>query len=386
LAAAAAPFDDLSQSFVGVWLRFFLHFHAARASSALQFLEIGVAEMKRTNSLLVAAALLAVVLGWLVAQERPAAGQKKVAKPIAPPSPSATATAAEASSSTTAAARPEDEQAILAASQAFTKAFESGDAKALLALFTEEAEYISDNSESLRGRSALAKAYEAFFAKRKQLKAESKTEKIRFLGSDTAIEEGTFTVTAKDGPPDASRFSTLYVRQGGKWLIALLKEWGDETTTKASLQDLSWLIGTWESQGAELAARTTYEWTSNKAFIKAQYTLTPKKAGEQPSSGTQVIGIDPAVGQIRAWLFASDGGIGESTWVWDENRWMIESIGTLVNGSRTTSVNILARTGDDTFTWRSVSRNIAGEPQPDIAAVTVKRVAGATTTSAQAAR
>src|SRR6185436_8296458 len=106
-------------------------------------------------------------------------------------------------------------------------------------------------------------------------KAESKTEKIRFLGADTAIEEGTFTVTAKDSPPDASRFSTLYVRQGGKWLIALLKEWGDETTTKASLQDLEWLIGTWESQGGELAARTTYEWTANKAFIKAQYTLTP---------------------------------------------------------------------------------------------------------------
>jgi uncharacterized protein (TIGR02246 family) len=277
-----------------------------------------------------------------------------------------------------AADRPADENAIRAASQAFAKAFETGNAQSVAALFTDGAEYIDEEGgEPIHGRDALAKAYADFFANRPELQVESKTDAIRFLGPDTAIEEGTFTVTAKDSPPNASRFSALHVRQGDKWLIAMLKEWGDESTSQPSLEDLAWLVGTWEADGAEMTARTTYEWTPTKAFIRADYTITPKKDGEQPSSGVQVIGVDPAVGYIRAWLFDADGGIGESTWVWDGDRWLIESVGTLSDGSHTRAVNFVKRSGDDAFTWQSVERTLEDEPQPDIPPVTVKRVAQA---------
>jgi uncharacterized protein (TIGR02246 family) len=323
--------------------------------------------MKRERIYMLLATVLAtvVMVRMMTAQDRPVAN--------ATPQPNSNTTNADSEP-----ARPTDKAAIEAASQAFGKAFESGDVKSVAALFTDEGEYVSDDGVQLHGRPALAKAYEGFFAKRPQLKVESKTDAIRFLGADTAIQEGTFTVTAKDTPPDANRFSTLYVRQGGKWLIALMKEWGDDETKKPSLRDLSWLIGTWESDGGDLTARTTYEWTANKSFIRAQYSLTPKKAGERVSSGVQVIGIDPAAGQIRAWLFDSDGGIGESNWKWDGDRWVIESVGTLPDGSRTSAVNFLARSGSDAFTWKSVERTVAGDPEPDIPAVTVKRVVAST--------
>jgi uncharacterized protein (TIGR02246 family) len=333
--------------------------------------------MKRGFWFMVAAAMVVVAgTGWIIAQEKAKAGAKREAKQAAAPAAAAAAAAA-------APARPGDEEAIKAASQAFAKAFETGDDKAVAALLTEGAEYIDDEGEPVRGREALAKAYAELFAKRKELKAESKTDAIRFLGSDTAIEEGTFTVTAKDGPPNASRFSTLYARQNGKWLIALLKEWQDETTNQPSLKDLEWLIGTWESASEEVTARTNYSWTASKAFIRADYTITLKKGGE-PSTGTQVIGVDPAVGTIRGWLFASDGGIGDSNWIWEGDRWMIESVGTLADGTHTSAVNFLTRSGDDAFTWRSVQRLTAGEAEPDIAPVTVKRVA--TTSQAPAAK
>ncbi len=271
-------------------------------------------------------------------------------------------------------ARAKDEEAVKAAAQQLAKAFESGNEKALTALFTEEAEYIDEDSDPVQGREALAKAYKALFADRKEVKAEAKTEKVRFLGSDTAIEEGSFTVTAKDSAPVKSRYSALHVRQGGKWLIALLKEWEDDPE-EAKLDDLAWLIGTWETSGPEMTARTTYSWTANKAFIRADFTITHKKEGEKPSSGTQVIGVDPAVGHIRAWLFGSDGGIGESNWSWDGERWAIESIGTLADGEHTSALNFMARDGKDAFTWKSVERHMGGERLPDIATVTVKRVA-----------
>src|SRR5262245_5565886 len=334
--------------------------------------------MNRKLLLVIAAALVAAAgTGWIAAQEKTKPGAKREAKASKAPATAATAAAP---------ARPEDEQAIKAASQAFAKAFETGDDKAVAALLTEGAEYIDDEGAPVRGREALANAYADLFAKRKELKAEAKTDAIRFLGTDTAIEEGTFTVTAKDGPPNSSRFSTLYARQNGKWLIALLKEWQDETTNQPTLKDLEWLIGTWESASDEVTARTTYSWTASKAFIRCDYTITTKKDSEKPSSGTQVIGVDPAVGNIRAWLFASDGGIGESTWIWEGDRWMIESVGTLADGTSTSAVNFLARSGDDAFTWRSVQRINAGEAEPDLPAVTVKRVAAVGATPAAKGR
>lgn len=292
-----------------------------------------------------------------------------LAQPAATPPTTPAAKTAPAPNS----ARAKDDAAIRAAAQSFATAFQAGDAKALTALFTDEGEYQDEGSEPIHGREALAKQYSEFFAKRKELKAESKTDAIRFLGPDTAIEEGTFTVTVKDAPPNASRYSALYVRSGDKWLIALLKEWQDETTNRASLEDLAWLIGTWESTSPDATAKTTYTWTANKTFIRAEFSITPKKEGEKPSAGVQIIGVDPAVGRIRSWLFGSDGGIGEATWAWDGERWMIDSAGTLADGSSTGAINFLARAGSDTFTWRSVSRVHAGVSLPDLPAITVKR-------------
>ncbi len=276
-----------------------------------------------------------------------------------------------------AAKRPADEKAIREAVQAFARSFEKGDARAVGAFFTEEGEYIDeDGGDPVRGRAALEKAYAEFFAKRKELKAEAKTDAVRFLGKDTAIEEGTFTVRAKDGPPNASRYSALFVRQDGRWLIATLKEWGDEADDRAGLDGLAWLIGTWESEGDEVQARTTYAWAENKKFIRCTYTVTNKKDKAASGSGTQVIGVDPAVGVVRSWTFDSGGGIGEASWTFDGDRWVIESGGTLADGSETAATNFLTRDGDDAFTWRSVRRTLDGEKQPDLAAVKVKRVKG----------
>jgi len=351
--------------------------------------------MKRNWGFLVLAGLTVIATGWIIAEDKPAASAKPSSK-----------SAAAATSP-----RNKDELSIQAASQELAKAFEAGDAEAVAALFTEQAEYLDEGSEPIQGRAALSKAYEGFFAKRKELKAESKSDSIRFLGADAAIEEGTFTVTVKELAPHANRFTAFYVREGGKWLVAQLKEWKEESTRTATLEDLAWLIGTWEADSPDVVARTTYSWTANKAFIRVDYTVTPKQAaaakenkgakeqkGDEESepaskkaagkekdeapkaalrstSGVQVIGVDPAVGLIRTWLFDAEGGIGESNWVYAGDHWVIESVGTLPDGTETTSMNLLQGSGDS-FTWRSVKRTLGGEALPDIAPVKVNRVAG----------
>jgi uncharacterized protein (TIGR02246 family) len=272
-------------------------------------------------------------------------------------------------------ARPDDEKSVRDASEALARAFEKGDATAVAGFFTEEGEYMDEDRDPVRGREALAKAYTDFFSKRPEVKVESKSDKVRFLGKDTALQEGTFSVKAKDTPANSTRYSTLYVRQDGKWLIAMLKEWGDETTNKANLEDLAWMIGSWESANGESRARTKYEWAEGKKFIRVQYSVELSEKGKKSTStGTQVIGVDPASGLIHAWTFDSEGGVGESNWTWDGERWAIDSNGSLPDGSDTTAMNFLTPSGNDAFTWRSVKRTVTGESLPDLAPVKVKRV------------
>jgi uncharacterized protein (TIGR02246 family) len=267
-----------------------------------------------------------------------------------------------------------EEENIRKASEAFARAFEKGDAKAVGAFFTQEGEYVDEDSAPIRGRAALEKAYAQFFAKRTDVKVTSKTDKIRFVGKDTAVEEGTFTVHAKDRPSNSSHFSTLYVREDGRWRIAMLKEWGDDKANQPKVEDLAWLIGSWEYDGPEMVARTDYDWIENKKFMRCRFTITNKKDKTVVSKGTQIIGVDPAYDLIRAWTFDSEGGIGEANWTHDGDRWSIHSRGSQGDGSETTAVNFLNRIDDNTFTWRSVNRMLDGERQSDIPSVRVKRV------------
>ena len=139
--------------------------------------------------------------------------------------------------------RAADRDAVRESTKELVKLFEKADGKAVADLWTEEGEYVSDDGTTFRGRAALEAAYGQFFKKNPDLKLELDIESIRFLSRDSAIEEGVARTHkgGKAGEPTSSRYSTLYAREDGRWLIALLREWPDEGV---ALRDLDWLIGT----------------------------------------------------------------------------------------------------------------------------------------------
>jgi uncharacterized protein (TIGR02246 family) len=267
-------------------------------------------------------------------------------------------------------ARIEDRAAIRAALESFVKAFESRDPKALAAHWTAEGEYQNVGGATVRGREALEKGFAAFFAKTPEVKADVQPESMRFFSSNSAIEEG--SVTVRRGPTEPAtkaRYSALFVREEGRWRLALLSESpGDE----ASIGDLGWLIGEWKSAsggGAEI--RTTYSWAPNKKFIHVHFTIKEK---DLTLSGTQVIGVDPATSGIHSWTFEAEGGVGVADWSRDGDHWVLDAAGTLANGSTLTEANILRRVNDDTFTWQSINRMLEDAELPDLAPVKVTRV------------
>jgi uncharacterized protein (TIGR02246 family) len=238
------------------------------------------------------------------------------------------------------------------------------------ACWTAEGEY-TDEGTTVRGRPALEKAYTRFFAKNPKLQVAAEVQSLRFVSRDSAVEEGFFKVRrGKSVDRRATRFSILFAREEGKWLIALLRE---SPGQGASLRDLEWLVGRWSSgkDGAEV--QTVYEWDLNKTFIKGRFTIKDK--GETVS-GLMLIGTDPATGQIRSWTFESEGGFGQAVWDRDGDTWVVEAEGTQGDGSSRSATNIVKRLDDDSFTWQSTRRTLDETEEPDLPPVKVIRVKG----------
>jgi len=264
--------------------------------------------------------------------------------------------------------RAADREAIRQAMKDFIAAFERGDAAAVAAHMTTGAELIAPDGTTVLGRDAIQKRYVDYLAKNPKHSVKVEPESLNFLSRDTALAEGHMTVSTGKGDPGVDRYVILHVREDGKWLIAVLRNVESE---QATLRDLEWLIGTWETKGAEAQARTTYQWVGNKSFIRSEFTVREK---DKSVTGTQMIGLDPNTGELRIWTFEADGGYGEGTCERDGKKWVFSSSATLSDGSAMTATNILTQINNDTFTWQPVNLTIDGEPVGNLPPVKVTRV------------
>jgi uncharacterized protein (TIGR02246 family) len=265
--------------------------------------------------------------------------------------------------------RDADRAALAKTVQSFIAAFERGDAKAVAAHWTTDGEYIADDGTTLRGRAAIEKSYTELFGKDAKHKVEIEVDTVRFPSKDTAIEEGHFRVRRGKAEDHArSRYTVLHVREGGNWLMAVVREWPVEAV---SLRDVDWLIGTWSAKRDGIEVHTTYEWHANKNFIRGTYTIKGKDATH---TGFQMIGKDASTGTLRSWTFDNDGGFGDAVWSRDGKKWVQESAGVLADGSTLSANNVITRLDDDAFSWHSINRSLDGEEMPNLPPIKVTRV------------
>jgi uncharacterized protein (TIGR02246 family) len=261
-----------------------------------------------------------------------------------------------------------DRNAIRAMMKEFVVAFQNGDAAAAAAFMTVEAEIITDEGGTLKGRDAIKKAYAEHFAKTSRPKVTLDIDSVRFTSRDTAIEDGEMAVSHDSESPVKHRYQILYAREDGKWLISLVKEW---PPVESPLSELDWLIGTWSAKRADAEVRNTYEWFGNKSFIKVDISVREK---DKSFSAMQLIGIDAVTGGIRTWTFEHDGGYGEGTCLQDGPRWVFENRTTLADGSLLEATNILVPVDRNTITWQPINLTIEGEQFGDLPPVKITRV------------
>ena len=178
--------------------------------------------------------------------------------------------------------REPDVRAITDLLASFVKAYNSKDAKALGALFTPEAEIEDEDGDVTRGRDAIVARFAEIFAGSEAGTLAVKTESLRFLGTDLAIEEGTASLTFSAGaPPQTNRYSVIYARQGGRWLHARIRdEQPDEVSPHEQLLQLEWMLGEWVNESDDGIVKTHCKWSDNGNFLLREFDV--KVEGASP--------------------------------------------------------------------------------------------------------
>jgi uncharacterized protein (TIGR02246 family) len=260
-----------------------------------------------------------------------------------------------------------DRAALRDALQSFVKAYNAGDAKALAELFTDDAESIDKDGALVQGRALIAAQFAQVFASDPGSKIAIPSVEIRFLSPEVAKEEGHCTITpgASGGRPETDRYTVLYVKQAGRWLQSYVREHaGGDPSPHDRLKDLEWMVGEWVDESPDAVISLTCKWSDDGSFLLRTYDM--RVAGKLALSGVQRVGWDPASGQLKSWVFDSQGGSSEGLWSRDGNNWVVKLSGPLQGGKTFTETNVFTRVNKDMVRWKSTDRTVAGQVAPDL--------------------
>ena len=136
------------------------------------------------------------------------------------------------------------------------------------------------------------------------------------------------------------------------------------------------MVGDWVDESDNNRVQSSVRWADNQSYLVRTYKV--EMQGEKGSSGTMFIGWDPQSGQIKSWLFDSNGGHGEALWVrTGEKEWVVKAQGVLHDGRPTSATQIHTIINKDSVKTSSLDRIIGGQVAPDIVDVVMVRKAPA---------
>jgi uncharacterized protein (TIGR02246 family) len=298
--------------------------------------------------------------------QQPAGGQ--ASQPAAAPPASSASAQPGAPTQDALLDRPEVKP-IIETIAAFTKVYGTADARSLNDFFTDDVVLVDPQGTETRGKSAVASMYAASFQETPGLRLESRVREVRFLTPDVARVEGESRLASTGA--DASefnRFSALLVRRDGKWQTAEIREFAApaaDISPYERLRELEWMVGDWVDESENNKVTASVRWADNQSYLVRTYTVEIQ--GEKASSGTQFIGWDPQSGQIKSWVFDSEGGHGEALWTHTAaNQWVLKAQGVLRDGRPSSATQIHTIINKDSVKSSSINRIIGGQAAPDI--------------------
>jgi uncharacterized protein (TIGR02246 family) len=270
------------------------------------------------------------------------------------------------------------EQAVRKAVAAHLEALNKGDLDAVMASWAPDADLVEETGKKTRGHDALRARFKETLATLKGFKIGGKVYSVKFLRPDVALVDGSLETTSPEGTRDSNRYAFVWTKSGGKWLISSARDLPVEVEDVPSLpypqlKALEWLTGDWVDDGGKGAVKVKCKWAPNKSFLLMEYEV--KNEGADPLLVTQRIGWDPVNNMVRSWVFDSTGGFGEGYWQRDGHKWVVGFSTILADGGTGGATNIYEFKDEKTFLYRSVDRDVDGQPVADVEAKFVRKTA-----------
>jgi uncharacterized protein (TIGR02246 family) len=269
----------------------------------------------------------------------------------------------------------EDRVAIESATKSYQEALAKGDAAALAGFWTEDGDIIDADGNVFNGRDAVSASLPPDEGELRPTLNIQETS-LRFLTAAVALEDGTVEVLFPGAAaPMTGRFSAVWVKQDGTWLLAALREDSlGEPSGPEQLADLDWMTGVWAvtnnmaagvGEGdAQPEITVTGRWNSSKTFLIRDMRV--RSEGRVVLHVTQRVGWDSLHKQIRGWVFSSDGTHGEAVWGRDGQTWLAKSTITSPDGTQQSSLNIFTYDGKDTCHWKAYPTHLDGHGIPPL--------------------
>lgn len=265
-----------------------------------------------------------------------------------------------------------DVAAIRAAAAAYRAALIKGDTEAIKAAWTADGDIVDGWGGHLLPEDVAALADKASTADTPRPEFLLRETKVRFITADVAIEDGVADVVLPGTKvPIEGWFSALWVRSGGGWKLAGLRESERPIAADADmLEDLDWMVGDWALTGDDNSGRAaspdsvagstttmSVRWDAGRSFLVREARVTDAIRNGDDEKAVEVhqrIGWDPLVRRVRSWSFSSDGSRGEATWFRDGDSWVAVQMVVLADGRQETAVNIFTYDGRNRCLWRTL--------------------------------
>ncbi len=228
----------------------------------------------------------------------------------------------------------------------YLRAFNRHDTAALAAHWSATAENVDlDSGVVTNGREAVREVFSSLFEDDATAAIDIDVTSIRPLRDDVAVVDGVSLLSFADDPQAASRFTAVVVKHEGRWLLESVRESAQpvpQAPAGRPLDELAWLVGSWEDVGAGVTASSQCSWGPGRGFLVRNHAIAPDAAPPAPPAAgddrvpgllppgpaaarqvTEIIGWDPDRKAIRSWLFSSEGRFAECTWSRTPDGWSI---------------------------------------------------------------
>ena len=263
----------------------------------------------------------------------------------------------------------------------YLRDFNRHDTVAVASHWTERGENLDlDSGETTAGREAVREVFAALFNEDADAAIDIDVQSIRPVRRDVAVVDGTSTVRFGDGARAGSRFSAVMVRQDGRWMLDSVRESArsDISGDERPLDQLAWLLGTWEDPRPGMAASTKCFWSAGRAFLIRTHAVSGLAAAGDSSASipallpeaeaaerevTEIIGWDPDSQVIRSWVFTSAGRFAEGTWSRTNEGWRVRFEGRGADMGRVSEC-VLASRGPDAMAVSGARDGLAADLTP----------------------